>query len=78
MIAWHDFDGAPHPVRFRYEDDNEQLVTVAVKRSMRKDINKFAGNKMLPFECQAIINNEIKIFELWYELDTCRWYLYKI
>lgn len=33
---------------------------------------------MLPFECQAVINNEIKMFELRYEMETCRWYIYKI
>lgn len=78
IAVWYDFDGTPHPVRFRYEDDNKQLVTVIVQKSIRKEMNKFAGNKMVPFECQSVINNEIRRFELRYELETCRWFIYKI
>lgn len=39
---------------------------------------KLAGNPMLVFRCQSVINNLNKIYEIKFELKTCKWILYKI
>lgn len=77
-IVLFDFEGNPVPIRFRYLDDGSELVTVKVDRVVKKDIDRFAGNRMIKFTCQTQIGNQIKPFELRFEVETSRWYIYKI
>ena len=42
------------------------------------DKEKLAGNNILAFKCQSVINGDDKLFEIKYELGTCRWILFKI
>lgn len=39
---------------------------------------KFAGNRMLCFRCQSEIKEELRPFEIKFELGTCKWFLYKM
>ncbi|HOR85381.1 MAG TPA: hypothetical protein PLL98_02735 [Bacillota bacterium] len=71
-------EGNPVPIKFRYLDDAEELITIKVDRIIKKDIDKFAGNRMIKFTCQTCIGNQVKPFELRFEIDTSKWYLYKI
>ncbi len=77
-IVLFDLEGNPIPIRFRYLDDGSELVTIKVDRIIKKDIDKFAGNRMMKFTCQTQIGNQVKPFELRFEIDTSRWYIYKI
>lgn len=77
-IVFFDLEGNPVPIRFRYLDDAEELITIKVDRVIKKDIDKFAGNRMMKFTCQTQIGNQVKPFELRFEIDTSRWYIYKI
>ncbi|HYF83744.1 MAG TPA: hypothetical protein VEB00_12030 [Clostridia bacterium] len=77
-IVLFDLEGNPAPIRFRYLDDGSELITIKVDRIIKRDIDKFAGNRMIKFTCQTQIGNQIKPFELRFEIDTSRWYIYKI
>jgi hypothetical protein len=77
-IVFFDLEGNPVPVRFRYLDDRSELITVKVDRVIKKELDKFASNRMLKFTCQTRIGNLVKPFELRFEIDTSRWYIYKI
>ena len=77
-IVLFDLEGNPVPIKFRYLDDAEELVTVKVDRIIKKDMDRFAGNRMIKFTCQTNIGNQAKPFELRFEIDTSRWYIYKI
>ena len=78
MVSWTDKAGNVHPVRFRLQQVDESYVTIKVDRVVCKELEKLAGNKMLVYKCQSIIDGVQKIFELKYELGTCKWILYKI
>jgi len=78
MIAWFTEDGTPKPVRFKIKNADESVTVINVDRVIFKDLEKLAGNKMLLFRCQSIINDIDKIYELKYEINTCKWMLYKI
>jgi len=77
-IVLFDLEGNAMPIKFRYLDDAEELVTVKVDKIIKKDIDKFAGNRMIKFTCQAQVGNQLKPFELRFEIDTSRWFIYKI
>lgn len=78
MIAWFTEEGIPNPIRFRVRGDDESAAVIKVDRVLFKQKEKLAGNPMIVFRCQSIINNIDKIYEIKYEINTCRWMLYKM
>lgn len=78
VISYTDNKGDIRPLRFRFQMDDDSLKVVKIDKIMFKEIEKFAGNNMLVFKCQSLINNVEHIFEVKYELNTCKWILYKI
>ncbi len=77
MIAVFTKDGIPTPVRFKYCEDDISTV-IKVDRVILRETEKFAGNNMVIFRCQSTIGDMQKIYELKYELATCKWILFKI
>ena len=77
MIAWFTEEGIPHPVRFKIGKDESSQV-IKIKNVRYRSEEKFAGNKMLIFRCQGVVNDALREFELKYELETCKWFLFKI
>jgi len=78
MVAWFDTKGQPHPVRFKIEDEGSEEVVIKVGRVITKELEKLCGNYMLIFNCQSVINGAEKMYQIKYELSTCKWMLFKI
>jgi len=78
MMAWFEDGGAIHPIRFRLKNEDGQQQVIKVDRICSRDLEKLAGNPMVVFRCQSQINGLLKPYELKYELETCRWILFKI
>jgi len=73
MIAWFNKDGVLTPVRYKIEDN-----VIKVDQVTSKSEEKLAGSRMIIYRCQSEINGVLRLFELKYELQTCKWFLYKI
>lgn len=78
LVAWFENEGNINPVRFRMEDENNKYKIIKINKVLYKEKEKIAGNHMIVFRCSAIINGISKIFELKYEMNTCKWILFKI
>lgn len=78
MVCWFEKTGVPHPIRFKITSEDESEKVIKVDKVFAVDKERLVGNDMLVFKCQSIINNTQKIFELKYELRTCRWILFKM
>lgn len=76
MIAWFTQEGIPNPIRYKLSEDASNVV-IKVDKVITRSEEKIAGNRMLIFRCQSEIDGLLKLFELKYELNTCKWYLYK-
>lgn len=77
MVAWFEENGTPHPVRFRLKE-SDQFKTIKVNKVITAEKEKLAGNLMYVFRCQSVINNILRVYELKYALESCRWILFKI
>jgi len=77
IIAWFSCEGVPRPLRFKILYNNRATV-IKVDKVIFKTEEKIAGNKMLIFRCQSVIDGRLRDFELKYEYSTCRWFLYKM
>ncbi|MDP4093408.1 MAG: hypothetical protein Q8920_08610 [Bacillota bacterium] len=78
MVAWFTENGVPTPVRFQMKEDDKEFLTIKVGNISERKEEKLAGNRMLIYRCQSEIEGTEKVYELKYEIGTCKWYLYKI
>ena len=78
MVAWTDSKGNVNPVRFKITKEDETSSVVKIDKVISVDKEKLAGNNMLVFKCQSTVNGADKLYEIKYELSSCRWILFKI
>ena len=69
VIALFDQEGHITPYKFKFKDK-----PVVVHRVMKSYLEKLAGNNRFVFIC---IHNERDVYELKYELDSHKWYLFR-
>lgn len=77
MIAWFTTNKKPIPLRYRIVDENNTYKVIKVDRVLFAEEEKLAGNKMIVYRCESKINNLRRVYELKYEIDSCKWFLYK-
>ena len=78
MVAWFTKDGVPNPVRFRFERDDESFESIKIEKIIHRTVEKLAGNNMIVYRCQSEINGTSRVYEIKYELSTCKWILFKM
>ena len=78
MISYTDNKGTIRPIRFRMQIDDELMQVIKIDKVLVKETEKLAGNIMIVYKCQSLIDNVIKLFEIKYEISTCKWILFKI
>lgn len=70
MIAIFNSNGGEiTPFKFRYND-----MAIKVQKIYKIYEEKFAGNRRIVFVC---IHNGKDIYEIKYEVDSLKWYLFK-
>ncbi|NTW72480.1 MAG: hypothetical protein HGA49_09595 [Eubacteriaceae bacterium] len=77
MIAWFKKTDMPVPVKFRIESESKNS-TIKIDKVIQAVEEKLAGNRMYVYRCQSIIGDRERIYELKYEIGTCKWFLFKI
>lgn len=77
MIAWFEENGKLIPIRYQLISEDGKK-TININRIFYHHEEKFAGNRMYVYKCQSIINGIEKVYELKYEISTCKWFLYKM
>jgi hypothetical protein len=78
MVCWLEKTGIPHPVRFKITAEDESEQVIKIDRVVSVDKERLAGNDMLIFKYQSRIKNTSRVFEIRYELRTCKWMLFKM
>jgi hypothetical protein len=78
MICKTDELGIMQPLKFKILGKNGDTQIYEILRVIKADLEKLAGNKMMKFECEIRLNEKPKLCEIKYELDTCKWILFKM
>lgn len=78
MISVSEENGILTPLKFQIKNEEKEYVTIKIDNICDRAEERLAGNKMQIFKCQSEIEGSLKVFELKYELNTCKWYLYKM
>lgn len=78
MIAWFTKDGISNPIKFKMMDEENCNIAVKVDKILVREEEKLAGNRMLVYKCQSMMGGIERLYELKYEINSCKWFLYKI
>jgi hypothetical protein len=73
MVTWTDPQGKVKPIRFRIDGE---VVKVAKVCHMTEET--WAKQRTFIYQCQSEINGQLRTYELKFDLQTCKWYLYKM
>ncbi|MBC2724301.1 hypothetical protein [Desulfosporosinus sp.] len=73
VLAHFETNCRPRPLRIKYKEKEFRIAQVVSTAE-----EKLAGNRMLVFRCQSEIKGELRPFEIKYELNTCKWLLWKM
>lgn len=77
MIALFNEDQYPTPLRYRVETKSSEKVVISISKIIFREEEKIAGNRMILYRCQSVINREM-IYELKYDIGACKWYIFKM
>jgi hypothetical protein len=75
MVAWFDVNGKPHPVSFKVSEGKNYVIKIDRVIKLYKE--RIAGNDMFIFVCQSLILGNERLYEIKYEMCTCKWILFK-
>ena len=78
MIAWFNQDNYPIPLRYRLTSEDMSNTVIKVDKILFREEEKLAGNRMVLYRCESVINETQRIFELKYEITTCKWFMNKM
>lgn len=67
----------PRPVTFRFMVSDEYMKGT-VKKVRDRKIEKYNGNIMYVYLCDAEIENQMTTVKMKYERDSMKWYLYNL
>ena len=57
MIAWFNKDAYPVPLRYRVTAEDMSYTVIKVDKILFREEEKLAGNRMILYRCEGIINN---------------------
>jgi hypothetical protein len=79
MIVNFTQEGIPTPSRFRMILDDESLMVIQIKRIMHQEkLKDAARNYFYIFNCESVIDDRLRNYEIKYDIMNCKWYLYKM
>lgn len=78
MWCLFDTTGLPEPKKFRITNEDGQQQVIKIERIVKRDLEKLAGNRMFIYTCQSTINDEQRLLTIKYEIDTCKWFIFKM
>jgi len=78
MICFNSSEGVITPIKFRIREEGQEARIIRIDRIIDKKEERIAGNRMLVYTLQTTIDGIERIFEMKYEIQTFKWYLYKM
>lgn len=78
VISYTNDKGDIRPLRFRIQIGDDPMQVIKIDKILFKQKEKLAGTPMILYRCQSMNGDTERIFEIKYEVETCKWMLYKI
>ena len=78
MISVCGVDGSLTPLRFRLEDEEHQLCTVAIRQVVCSSRIQYAGVDAIQYLCKAEVHGREKLFELRFSVRSLSWSVFRV
>jgi len=75
VIAMHSANGDIHPIRFRMEDEQHQLLRIDIEEVISSKTVLYVGIEAQIFLCKATVQGRKWLFELRYTIRSHSWCL---
>ena len=66
------------PIRFRFENEQHEIITVNINEILSHKETNFAGINEIRYTCNAFIGDELKMFELKYSVIQHKWSFFQM
>lgn len=77
MVCWMNEEGQVTPIRFKIAtEDGDKVFSIMSTHNIEQ--TRVAGNRVYRYECYVDINGTARACEIRYEVDSCKWVLFKI
>ena len=73
VIAMHSANGDIHPLRFRMEDEQHQLLRIDIEEIISSKTVLYVGIEAQIFLCKATVQGRKWLFELRYTIRSHSW-----
>lgn len=78
VLAWGKMDGTLQPLRFRIVNKDGSVTEVSIDTILSQSEDRLAANHMITYVCKGEVAGKLRQFELKFEVNKCKWYLYRI
>ena len=78
VLTISDSYGNMIPLRFKAKDKNEDVIIIKVDNVKSSESEKLFGNIMMLYKCTGLVNDKHREFELKYEINSCKWMLWRM
>lgn len=66
------------PLKFRFEDNAHNLITINISDILSTRERKFNGVHDLIYTCQSNTSEVTQLFELKYNVNTHKWFMFRM
>lgn len=78
VLSVTDEKGNMSPMQFKAKAKDETDLLIKIDKIYSKEFEKLAGNVMLLYKCIGLVNDRRREFELKFEINSCKWMLWKM
>lgn len=76
VIAHFDAEGKIRPYRFKYETPDGNIV-VTIGKIVHSAKRQDGGYYAFVYDCRVTINNVMRMVQLKFDIDSCKWHISK-
>lgn len=78
VITITDEKGNISPLRFKAKSKDNIDLVIHIDKIFSRESERLAGNSMLLYKCKGLVNDKERDFELKFEINSCKWMLWKM
>lgn len=78
VFEYEDANKPPMPYKFKMKEDSGEEITVVVDKFFATSKRRIGGEECIIYQCQSVIRDAERKYELKYNILKCSWQLYKI
>lgn len=78
MMCVTDTTGRMNPIRFKFESEEHEIVTIPIARIVARDERNFVGIREKQFVCSVVMNGQYRTVEIRYSVESQKWRIFQI